>query len=109
MKFDKQLAWALAIPVSTALGMTLVACGPSAPVKTPQQVWIEAHPTHTDLKGECIEFDGEVCDDDPFDLDDFFEARNPTPSHLRPGSPKPMLTANQPKPKPSPVKPKRTR
>jgi hypothetical protein len=82
--------------------MGLAACAESVtPDRTPQQVWIDAHPTHQGPKGECIEFDGELCDDDPYDLDDWYESYHKTPAVKKP-SPRPMQTANQGKP--SPVK-----
>lgn len=79
----------------------LLGCTPKGPVeqqKTPQQIWVDAHPTHTNDKGECIEFDDEPCDDDPYDLDDWSESYHKTPAAKK-TTPRPMLTANQPKPK----------
>lgn len=86
-----------------ALGITLAACAPSGPVepyRSPEQLWIEAHPTHAGTNGECIEADGELCDDDPFDLDDMNEAdshvtgsKRPSPrASTRKASPKPATT-----------------
>lgn len=69
--------------------------------KTHEQIWIDAHPTHAGPFGECVEFDGELCDDDPHDLDDLREAkihRSPSPKVVKPSS--------KPATKPSP---KRTR
>lgn len=87
-----------------ALGITLTACAPKGPVepyKSPEQVWIEAHPTHAGDAGECIEFDGELCDDDPYDLDDLTEVdSHKTPGVSKPSarpSPRPVKTAAQPK------------
>lgn len=54
----------------------LTACAPTGPVeqiKSPKDLWIEAHPTHAGPNGECLEFDDEPCDEDPFDLDDMTE------------------------------------
>lgn len=96
---------ALLILSLAIVGLALAGCAPKGPVKTPQQVWIDAHPTHQGPNGECIEFDDEPCDDDPFDLDDWSESYHKTPVVKKP-SPRPMLTANQPKATP---KPKTTR
>lgn len=95
MKLNKNL-------VSGALAFGLIlglaACAETVtPDKTPQQVWIESHPTTVNSDGECIEFDGEPCDDDPYDLDDWSEKYHGTPVSRRP-TPRPMQTAFQPKP-----------
>ncbi len=95
MKLNKNLTSG-ALAFGLILG--LAACAESVtPDQTPQQVWINAHPTHTGPNRECIEFDDEPCDDDPYDLDDWFEVYHKTPAVKKP-SPRPMLTANQPKP-----------
>lgn len=89
---------ALLVLSALLIGLSMAACQSSGPVKTPQQVWIEAHPTHTGPNGECIEFDDEPCDADPYDLDDWFESYNKTPA-VKKTSPRPMQTARQPAPK----------
>lgn len=43
-----------------------------------ERPWIDTHPTHAGPNGECIEFDGEPCDNDPHDLDDLFEKAKPS-------------------------------
>jgi hypothetical protein len=79
----------------------LAACAESVtPDKTPQQVWIDAHPTHLGPNGECIEFDDEPCDDDPYDLEDWYESYHKTPAAKKP-SPRPMQTGYQVKPSPA--------
>lgn len=94
MKLNKNLAsGALAF----GLIVGLAACAEGMPGRTPQQVWIDAHPTTLSDDGECMEFDGEPCDDDPYDLDDWYESYHKTPA-VKKQSPRPMLTANQPKP-----------
>lgn len=71
--------------------------GPVEPIKSPRQIWIEAHPTSMGDAGECIEYDGEDCDLDPYDLDDMTEydkhgySKAPTPKTKKP-SPKPTKT-----------------
>lgn len=90
--------------VAFGLILGLAACAEGAvPDRTPQQVWIDAHPTRQGPDGQCIEFDDEPCDDDPYDLDDWFESFHKTPAAKKP-SPRPMLTANQPKPTPKTTK-----
>jgi hypothetical protein len=81
----------------------LAACAESVtPNRSPQQVWIDAHPTYPGDDGQCIEFDGEVCDDDPFDLDDMAKYPHLLPSSKPvPSAPRPMQTAKQPAPKPT--------
>ena len=58
---------------------------------TPTQV----NPTYGGPQGQCMEADGEPCDDDPFDMDDLFEDSHkkstPTPKRVVP-SPKPRVT-----------------
>lgn len=95
----KTASVALIIVVAFVLAMSLVGCAPSGPVKTPQQVWIEAHPTHLNERGECIEADDELCDEDPHDLEDFYEEQAKKRGESKKPSPKPMQTAFQPKPK----------
>lgn len=96
MKLNKNLASG-ALAFGLILG--LAACAESVtPGKTPQQVWIDAHPTTLNGDGECIEFDGEPCDDDPYDLDDWYESFHGTKAPSKKPTPRPMLTANQPKP-----------
>jgi hypothetical protein len=71
----------LGMLILAGLGTVVALAGcQSAPAKTPQDVWIEQHPTHLDEFGRCVEADGELCDRDPFDLDDFFELERKTPS-----------------------------
>ncbi len=86
----------------------LAACAESVtPDKTPQQVWIDAHPTYLNSAGQCMEADDEPCDEDPYDLDDWYESFHGTKAPSKKPSPKPMLTANQPKPStkaPAPVR-----
>lgn len=65
--------------------------GPVEPIKSPRDLWIEAHPTSVGDAGECIEFDGEPCDDDPFDLDDMTEYDKH--GYSKKPSPKPVKTA----------------
>lgn len=87
---------------AASLAIVLSGCapkGPVEPVKSPKQVWIEAHPTHAGPNGQCIEFDDEPCDEDPFDLDDMDEydkhgySKKPSPKATRPKtSPKPATT-----------------
>lgn len=91
---------AVIILAAAAIGLTLVGCAPSGPVKTPQQVWIEAHPTHLNERGECIEADDELCDEDPHDLEDFYEEQAKKRGGSKKPSPRPMQTAYQPKPTP---------
>ena len=98
---------ALLILSLAVVGLTLVGCGAQ---ETPRDTWIDTHPTSVNSDGQCVEFDGEPCDDDPYDLDDLFESDGkPKLPSLKPGSarpsPKPMLTAKQP----APPAPKRTR
>lgn len=92
---------ALLVLAAAIIVAALAGCaptGPTEPQKTPQQIWIEAHPTHLNDRGECIEFDDEPCDEDPYDLDDWYESFNKTKAPSKKPSPKPMKTAFQPKP-----------
>lgn len=89
-----------------AVAMALAGCssGPQLqPRKTYEQVWIEAHPTHAGPNGECVEWDDEPCDDDPFDLDDLREAKIKVTSPAAKPKPSPSPTA-KPRPVPSPSK-----
>lgn len=54
------------------------------------------HPTYAGPNGECMEWDDEPCDSDPFDSDDD-DIHLPKPS--KKPSPRPMQTAFQPRPK----------
>lgn len=91
---------ALSGVLAFGLIVALAACAESTgPTKTPQQVWIDAHPTSVGDSSQCIEFDGEPCDEDPYDLDDWFEEFHKTPA-VKKESPRPMKTASQPKPSP---------
>jgi hypothetical protein len=99
--------WAWVGPTLLVLTVATVACE-ARPLKSREQLWQEAHPTQTGQDGQCIEFDGEDCDSDPFDLDDLYESAKPS---KRPSS-RPMQTANQPKPSPKTAvkpSPRRTR
>lgn len=100
--FKRPSVWVAIVTVgAVCLAIILTGCAPKGPVeqqKTPQQVWIDAHPTHVGDKGQCVEFDDEPCDDDPYDLDDWYESFNKTKAPAKKPSPRPMLTANQPKP-----------
>lgn len=87
--------------IAAGVLVSLTACaptGPVEPVKSPRDLWIEAHPTSIGDAGECIEFDGEECDDDPYDLDDMFELDKPSkrpvksPAPRWSGGPKPKTT-----------------
>lgn len=80
--------------LATAVAAVLVAGALTAcdPKPTPEQL----HPTYGGPSGECIEWDHEPCDDDPFDTDDD-DIHLPKPS--KKPTPRPMQTANQPKPR----------
>lgn len=59
------------------------------------QVNPQPNPTYGGPNGECIEADGEPCDDDPFDLDDAFEhgkRKTPAPYPLK-KTPGPRVTS----------------
>lgn len=65
----------------------LSACAPSGPTEpqlNPKDLWISAHPTHSDDRGLCREFDGELCDEDPYDLDDLWELDETKKSSAKP-------------------------
>lgn len=94
------------IVASVVFGLSMTACapkGPVEPIKSPKQVWIEAHPTSMGDAGECIEFDGEDCDEDPYDLDDMTEydkhgyTKPPTKPAAKktPAAPKPKVTGTR--------------
>ena len=78
-KLDLMRTTGIALLIASAgiIAMVLLSgCAPTGPVeqvKSPKQIWIEAHPTHAGPNGECIEFDDEPCDDDPFDTNDMTE------------------------------------
>lgn len=76
---------------------------PQAPSR--EQAWIEAHPTHAGPGGECVEFDDEPCDQDPFDLDDLDGDGVKVPS-LKPAV---KVSPAAPKVNPKPVMPRRPR
>lgn len=38
----------------------------------------EVHPTRGNFSGDCVEFDGEACDEDPCDADDLFDHAKPS-------------------------------
>ena len=48
-------------------GLVLTGCNGG----TPSQI----NPTYGGPQGQCVEADGEPCDDDPFDMDDLFEKK----------------------------------
>jgi hypothetical protein len=61
----------------------------------------EVNPTSTGIFGQCVEADGELCDDDPCDADDFIDMDShptgkPTPKVT--GKPTPEVT-RKPTPK----------
>lgn len=57
-----------------ALGLAIAVAGCSDPDgQSTRDQWIIEHPIRTDDQGRCWEFDGEPCDEDPFDLDDLWE------------------------------------
>lgn len=95
MKLNKNLTSGIA---AFGLILALAACAETVtPDRSPQQVWIDTHPTHLGSDGECIEFDGEPCDDDPFDWFDAYH--NGVPSTK--SSPKPLTKVSS---RPTPVK-----
>lgn len=75
------------IGVAMVAAVALVGCDQ---VGTPAQI----HPTHAGPNGECVEWDDEPCDDDPFDTDDLVELW-PT-----------KKSSSKPAPQPSPAKPR---
>lgn len=80
------------VAVGAFLAVSLAACGDSPPVD-PCQV----QPTRTNVFGQCVEYDGEACDDDPCDADDLTESDGS--GHKKPTA-KPKVT----KPKTSTTK-----
>lgn len=53
----------------------------------------EVRPTHAGPSGECVEWDGEPCDEDPFDTDDDSDVVVPVPPKPKvPTAPKPPTT-----------------
>lgn len=73
--------WALVITAMVGIAVALSACA-TKPVD-PCQV----QPTHTDAQGQCVEYDGELCDGDPCDADDFSEVSErskPSPKATKP-------------------------
>jgi hypothetical protein len=105
MNLTKRPTFWIVLVTGLALGLAiaLMGCTPSGPTEkspTPKDLWISAHPTHSDERGLCREFDDEPCDEDPYDLDDFFEL----------DATKTKAPSAKPKPKTTPVpKPKTTR
>lgn len=79
----------LGILVAPILATGLAACDDRS---LPERI----HPTYAGPNGECMEWDDEPCDSDPFDTDDN-DVHLPKPS--KKPSPRPMLTAKQPAPK----------
>lgn len=77
--------------------LSLAACAP-VDDRTPGQIWISEHPTHAGPNGECIEFDNEPCDADPFDLDDLLEGPDRVKVSKKP-SPKTVKPSSRPSPK----------
>lgn len=109
----KQTRYRILLAVLLCLGVFSVAVimagcassGPTEPVKSPRQQWIETHPTSMGDAGECLEADGEECDADPYDLDDMFEVDGHGPSRV--ATPKVTSSpAAKPKtvPKPGPTR-----
>lgn len=63
------------VTIGAILALSLAAC-------TDEINPCGVNPTITNMAGECIEADGEVCDDDPCDADEFDESdkhKKPTP------------------------------
>lgn len=92
----------LALAGAVALALAVAACAPSGPVepiKSPRQLWIEAHPTHAGPNGECVEADDELCDEDPHDLDDMDEYDKH--GYSKAASPKPSRSKIKPTPAPA--------
>lgn len=90
----------LAMLAVSAVGLVWAVAGcssePAQPGKSREQVWIEAHPTYGDVFGRCVEFDDELCDDDPYDLEDLDEVpavgSTKKPSAKPKASPAPRVT-----------------
>jgi len=84
----------LALAAAVLVVMALSACAPSGPTQpqlSPKDLWISAHPTHSDEQG-CWEADGEPCDEDPHDLDDFFEQEKAKKVSVKPSPAKPKAS-----------------
>lgn len=76
-----------------ALVLLLATMG-ACETRTPEQL----RPTHGGWSGECLEWDGEPCDDDPFDTDDdhpVWVPGSPKPSPKTPITRKPMTTTTR--------------
>lgn len=102
----RPIFWVTVIAVGAAcVAIILTGCSPSPgpveQIKSPTQIWIEAHPTYTGDAGECIEWDGEPCDEDPFDTDDMTEWDKHNMSASPKVTPRPMKTGLQPAPTPA--------
>ena len=72
---DRRLArmMLLGMLILAGLGTLMAVAGCSERVPTPRDMWVDQHPIHYNEDGDCIEADGEPCDEDPYDLNDFFE------------------------------------
>lgn len=105
MEYNKALRLVGACMVLIAavlVAMILAGCTPSGPIEpqqSPRDLWISAHPTSLDEFGRCVEFDGELCDEDPYDLDDLWELDATKKSSAKPkasikpkASPRPATT-----------------
>ena len=101
-KWLRAVGAGLLVVAAVVLVVTMVsACTPSGPTQpqlSPKDLWISAHPTHSDDQGLCVEFDGELCDEDPYDLDDLFEIGETKKSSVKP---KPKASTAKPKPAPT--------
>lgn len=81
-----RFGWVGPTLMAVVLAGGLAACNDKDP-RTPGQVWIDDHPTHVGPNGECIEFDDEPCDADPFDLDDLLDGPDrKSPSGKKPST-----------------------
>lgn len=88
MKLRYWGVFALAVSVILVAVFALAGCDLSSPPAG------QVHPTQAGPNGECVEWDGELCDDDPFDLDDLFESHKTTGPTRRPAvkpSPRPQV------------------
>jgi hypothetical protein len=91
----------LVLAVSILIVVALSACAPSGPTEpqlSPKDLWISAHPTHSDEQGLCREFDGELCDEDPYDLDDLWELDGTKKSSAKPVPKASVKPKTSPKP-----------
>lgn len=61
--------------IATVTLAAVLTFGAACETRSPQEV----HPTHGGPGGECIEWDDEPCDDDPFDADDDDGVKPPKP------------------------------